>query len=123
MKTAIYIGFLIILGGILQYFFPWWTLPLAAALLALGFRINPGRAFLAGFLGAVLLWGGYALYINILNEGILATRMGNLFGGMGPGMMVLLTALFGGLFSGLGAWTGSLARQAFFSSDKLASQA
>ena len=123
MKTASYIGALIILGGILQYFFPWWTLPLAAALLALGFRINPGRAFLAGFLGAVLLWGGYALYINILNEGILATRMGNLFGGMGPGMMVLLTALFGGLFGGLGAWTGSLARQAFFSSDKLASQA
>ena len=40
-----------------------------------------------------------------------------------PGLMVLLTALFGGLFSGMGAWTGSLVRQAFLSSDKLASRA
>ena len=122
MKITIYILLLILIGGILQNFLPWWALPLAAFLLALGFRLQPWQAFLAGFLGAALLWGGYAAYLNVLNEGILAARMGGLFGGLGPNAMVVLTAFFGGLFGGLGAWTGSLARQAFFSSDKLAPQ-
>lgn len=123
MKITTYLLLLIFFGAILQYFLPWWSLPLAAFLLALGFRLLPRQAFLAGFLGAALLWGGYATYLHILNEGILAARMGALFGGLGPNVMVVLTALFGGLFGGLGAWTGSLARQAFFSSDKLASRA
>ena len=123
MKIIVYILALIFLGGLLQHYLPWWTLPLAAFLLAPGFRFSPGEAFLAGFLGAALLWGGNAAYFNALNDGILAARMGGLFGGLGPDMMVLLTAFFGGLFGGLGAWTGSLARQAFFSSDKLATKA
>lgn len=123
MKTAIYILSLIAFGAILQYFLPWWSLPLLAFLLALGFHLKPAQAFLAGFLGAALMWGGYAGYLNVLNDSILAARMGGLFGGLGPGMMVLLTACFGGLFGGLGAWTGSLARQTFFSSDKVATRA
>lgn len=123
MKITAYILALILLGTLLQYFLPWWSLPVAAFLLALWFPLLPGRAFMAGFLGAALVWGAYAGYISSLNDGILATRMGGLFGGMGPLMMVLATAVFGGLFGGLGAWAGSLARQAFFSSDKLAARA
>lgn len=123
MKTLTYTLSLIVLGTVLQYFLPWWSLPFAAFVLALGFRLSPGQALGAGFLGAALLWGGYAAYINVLNEGILAARMGGLFGGLGTGMMVLLTATLGGLFGALGAWTGSLAKQAFFSSDKFAGRA
>lgn len=123
MKSTYYILSLLLLGAILQYFFPWWTMPLAAALLAVAFRLLPGQAFLAALLGAALLWGGYAAYLNALNEGILAARMGGLFGGLGAGMMVALTALFGGLFGALGGWVGSLANQALFSSDKLAAKA
>lgn len=123
MKTPIYILSLILAGAILQYFFPWWAMPLAAALLALAFRLPPGQAFLAGFLGASLLWGAYAFYLNALNDGILAARMGGLFGGLSAGLMAVLTAVFGGLFGALGAWVGSLAKQAFFSSEKFAAKA
>lgn len=120
MKIFLYSVLLLLLSGLLQVFLPWWILPVAAFLLALGIRLLPGQAFLAGFLGAALLWGGYAGYFNTMNDGILAARMGGLFGGLSAGLMVLLTAFFGGLFGGLGAWTGSLARQAFLSSDNLA---
>lgn len=122
MKTALHISALILLGGALQLYFPWWSLAVAAFLLALWFPFAPREAFLAAFLGAALLWGGYAGYINVLNDGILAGKMGELFGVSGAWTTVLLSALFGGLFGGLGAWTGSLAKQAFFSSEKVAAE-
>ncbi len=122
MKTALYILSLILLGGALQLFLPWWSLAVAAFLLALWFPFSPREAFLAAFLGAALLWGGYAGYLNMLNDGILAGKMGELFGVSGAWTMVLTAGLFGGLFGGLGAWTASLARQAFVSSDKIGAE-
>ncbi|MCB0569438.1 MAG: hypothetical protein KDC66_06740 [Phaeodactylibacter sp.] len=110
MKTVLYIIAFILAGAGLQMLLPWWSMPLAAAVLALGFNLKAWPAFLGGFLGAALLWGGYAAYINLLNEGIMAGRIGNLFGGLSATMAVLLTAIFGGLFGGLGGLVGSLAR-------------
>ena len=87
MKTTLFIIALILMGAGIQMVLPWWMLPVAAAVLALGFNLKPGAAFLGGFLGAALLWGGYAAYVNILNEGLMAGRMGSLFGGLSAPMM------------------------------------
>ncbi len=120
MKAILFTLLLLVFGALLQLYFPWWGMPLAAGLLALFFDFLPPRAFIWGFLGAALLWGGYAGYLNLMNEGILAGRIGGLFGGLPAVLMVMLTALLGGLFGGLGAMTGSLAKGAFSSPNKLA---
>lgn len=89
----------------------WWSLPVLAALIALIFRMRPHTALLGGFLGGLLLWGGYAAILNAQNDGIMSARIGELFGGISGILLVLITGIFGGLFSALGAWTGSLARR------------
>jgi hypothetical protein len=110
MKNLLYIIALILFGMGLQLMLPWWIMPIAAAVLALGFNLKAWPAFWGGFLAAALLWGGYAAYINWLNDGIMAGRMGQLLGGLSAPLMVVVTAAFGGLFSGLGGLLGSLGR-------------
>lgn len=97
-------------GAVGQGLLAWWSLPVLAALIALIFRMRPRPALLGGFLGGLLLWGGYAAILNAQNEGIMSGRIGELFGGLSGMLLVLFTGLFGGIFASLGAWTGSLAR-------------
>lgn len=111
MKSILFLLSIIIVGFIGQQLLPWWSIALIAALLSFAFNIRVGMSFLAGFLAVALLWGGYAGYLNTMNEGILAARMGALFGGINGIILVLITGLLGGILGGLGALTGSLGRQ------------
>ena len=67
-------------------------------------------SFLAAFLAVALLWGSYALYLSGADTG-LQDRFGALLG-VGGTLLPVVTAAFGGLLAGLGAWTGTLGRQA-----------
>lgn len=98
-------------GAVGQALLAWWSLPVLAALIALLFRLRPRPALLGGFLGGLLLWGGYAAILNAQNDGILSAKIGVLFGGLGGPLLVLVTGLLGAVFAALGAWTGSLARR------------
>ncbi|MBL7790967.1 MAG: hypothetical protein JNK77_01490 [Saprospiraceae bacterium] len=101
----------ILLGLLLQLVLPWWGIALAGAIAgAIGTR-NLLSAFLAGLLGAALLWGGYAAYLNDLNQGLLAEKMGILLKGVGANGMLILTAIVGGIYGGLGALLGCWARR------------
>ncbi|MEN0002633.1 MAG: hypothetical protein AAF798_00770 [Bacteroidota bacterium] len=111
MRFILFVLLLAVVSGALHFFLPflpWWSVALFAALLSLFVKLSPALAFVAGFLGAALLWGGYAYYLDFLNEGILSARMGILFGGIPGSALPLVTAVFGGLVAGLGALTGSL---------------
>jgi hypothetical protein len=111
MRFALYALLLALVAGLLHYllpFVPWWTTALVALLLSLFIKNKPTTAFFAGFVGALLLWGGLAFYLSTQNDGILAARMGNLLGGL-PGMSLpVVTGLLGGILGGLGGLTGSL---------------
>jgi hypothetical protein len=110
MKQIISIALAVFLGGaVVQSLLPWWSLPVFTALLGLWFKVGPMRALLGGLLGGALLWGGYAAVLNAQNDGLLSERIGLLLGGVSGLVLILLTAFIGGLFAGLGAWTGSLA--------------
>ncbi len=103
MRNLLLVISLIIVGAILHQFLPWWSIWCAGLLV--GFLIPKEgaiRAFAIGILGGTLLWGGYAYWLNMQNEGLMASRIGELFGGLSPLTLLLLTALFGGLFGGLG---------------------
>ena len=72
---------------------------------------RPGKAFLAGFLGLFLLWGCVALWLDIRNKGVLSGRIGELLGlGNNSMLLILVTALLGGLVAGFAALSGSYLR-------------
>jgi len=65
---------------------------------------NGYLAFLAGFLGAGLLWLGMALFIDIATHSILTQKVNQLL----PVNAFLMTVLISGLVGGFAALTGSL---------------
>ena len=67
-----------------------------------------------GTLAFSLLWGMQAYNLSAMNMDLLATKMGELFGGFKPIQLVYATSLMGGLLGGFGAMTGSSFRQIFF---------
>ena len=109
-KYLLYFILILVLAAIIQLFLPWWSMPLLAIVLAYTLKVKPTIAFLGGFLAAIFLWGGYALYINIANDGIMSDRIGQLFGGLSGNTMVVISAVFGGLFTGLAGLVGSQCR-------------
>ena len=108
MRNILFFLGLLILGFILQLFLPWWILAPAAALLAWLLRLTPQMAFLASLAAGILLWGGYAWY---LDNGILSARLAGMMGGLPSFFIFLLTSLVGGLVAAMGGVTGSLGRQ------------
>ncbi|MCG8330306.1 MAG: hypothetical protein MI974_21590 [Chitinophagales bacterium] len=110
MKHLLYFILVLALAAIIQLFLPWWSMPLLAIILAYILKVKPAAAFLGGFLAAIFLWGGYAFYLNMANESIMANRIGQLFGGLGGNTMVIIAAVFGGLFTGLAGLVGSQCR-------------
>ncbi len=113
MKYFSGIAGIIVLGFVLQSFLPWWSIAVAAGIVGVFLKLNNVQSYLVGFLGVFLLWGVYAAFINSANQGILADKIGALFGGFGAFQMVLITALFGGIIGGFGTLTGRLGRKLF----------
>lgn len=110
MKYLLGIIGIIVLGFVTQSFFAWWTIALVAALVGAWMKLNNFQSYLVGFLGVFLLWGAYAAFLNSGNEGILAGKIGAMFGGLGAVQMVLVTAILGGIIGGFAALTGRLFR-------------
>lgn len=105
----------IILTAILSYAFgiylPWWSIALAAFAVAVLIPQQPGKSFLTGFIALFLFWLVLAFYIDIKNEHILSVKVAELIFKMQSSMLILLvTAIVGGLVGGFAALTGSYLR-------------
>ena len=111
MKFLISVILTALLGYGLGLYLPWWSIVAAAFTVALFMTQRPGLAFLSGFLGAALLWGVMAGWISSSNQGLLAQKMAALILKKDqPVLLMLLTALTGGLPAGMAAWCASLLR-------------
>lgn len=110
MRTILQILLILLLARLLSFFLPWWSLAPAAFIIGLLLARKSGGAFLAGFLGIFLLWGAYAYLYNLENDGLLAGKMGELLGGLSPLLMILVTAVLGGLLGGLASLSGFWAK-------------
>lgn len=113
MKFFIYSLVIALLGYFLAGFTPWWSITLVAGVIGAIAGLSGIRAFFMGFLGAALLWGMLAFMLNSQNDGILASRVGQLFGGSSPITLILITTILGGFIGGMGALTGQLAGALF----------
>lgn len=89
-------------------FFPWWTIAVAAFLVAALIHQQPGKAWLAAFLGLFILWTVLATWKDNSNEGILSKRIAELFPlGGSSFMLIIVTGLIGALVAGFAALSGS----------------
>jgi hypothetical protein len=104
---------ILIIAFLAQLFLHWWIIaPLCFGLAAL-LGSTSGRAFGAGFLGIGLGWLLMAGWLNFNSASILSHRVAQLLplGGQGW-VLVLVTAVLGGLVGGVAALAGCWARQA-----------
>lgn len=104
---------ILVLAAVAQLFLPWWVITPLCLLLAAWRGPSGGRAFLAGFLGIGLGWLLLAGWLHIQNDGLLSHRVAQLLplGGQGW-LLVVLTAVVGGLVGGLAALAGAWLRRA-----------
>ncbi|MCU0347427.1 MAG: hypothetical protein MUC59_10815 [Saprospiraceae bacterium] len=118
-KFGIQALIILILGSIAQYFLPFWSIAVVAALVGFFFKYeNSAASFAAGTAAVTLLWSSYAGFLTSANASQLANQIGNLFQ-VGPGYLVPATGLIGGLLGGFGAQTGTLLRKIFEKDDSV----
>jgi hypothetical protein len=93
-------------------FFPWWSIAVAAFVVAALIPQKPFKAFLTGFIALFLLWGGLSFWMSNNNDHILAHKISQLILKMdNPILLILATALIGALVAGLAALAGSYLRK------------
>ncbi|MFM2360494.1 MAG: hypothetical protein RLY16_2487 [Bacteroidota bacterium] len=91
----------------------WWSIAICAALVAVVIPQKPILSFAAGFLSLFLTWGGLAYFISSNNDHLLAHKVSLLIlKADNPMLLILATALIGGLVAGLAALAGSFIRPA-----------
>jgi hypothetical protein len=93
-------------------FLEWWSIALVAFLVGLLLPQSNGRSFLSGFLGIFLLWGLLSVWIDVKNNSILSEKIAQLFKLGGSSLLlILVTALVGGLVGGFAQLSGSSLRR------------
>ena len=93
-------------------FLPWWMTAVIAFIVVIFIPQKPGLAFLSGFLAVSLLWGIMSLMISLANEHVLAHRVSLLILKMdNPVLLIVATALTGGLVAGFAALAASFSRR------------
>lgn len=114
MKFLVSLVLTAILSYALSLFLPWWSIAIAAFLVAIFIYQKGWASFLSGFISLFLLWGTLSFIISTYNNDVLAHRVSVLFLKTdNPLLLILVTALIGAVVAGLSALTGSLARRAF----------
>lgn len=90
----------------------WWSIAIAAFIVALVIPQHPGKAFTAAFVALFVLWGALSYWISSNNEHLLAHKVSLLiFKADSPYLLIFATALIGALVAGLAALSGSLLRK------------
>lgn len=95
------------LAYILQHVFPWWIIAVSGFLINFIVYSKGASSFLSGFLGVGLLWYFTAWITNVNYGTVLSDRIAQIFYLPGPGWLILVTAVIGGLVGGFGGLTGS----------------
>ena len=109
LTTIVLIG---LLSFILSLYLPWWSIAIAAFGIELVLNLRPAKAFLAAFCGLFLLWGSLSWWIDTENHSILSKKIAILLPlGGSVFLLILMTALIGGLVAGLAALSASFLRK------------
>lgn len=114
---------ILVISLILQFFLPWWIIaPVAFG--AAFWKAETGRhAFGTGFLSIFVLWVVTGLFQSIPNQHILANRVGAMLKlpetSLNWLLVLIITAIIGGLVGGVAAMAGRHLREAVISSERV----
>ena len=108
MKFGLQLLAILLLASVLELFLPWWSIAIAA--FTCGFFLKSKANFLAGFLGIGLLWFATAWVMDLNAATPLAEKVSQILMINSKWLLLLVTALVGGLVGGLASLTGSLLR-------------
>lgn len=112
MKFIVSILLIALLSFAAGLYLGWWSLALAAFIVAALIPQKPWKAYLSGFLGLLLLWGGLATMIDIKNQHILSQKLAQVLPlGGSYFLLILITALVAAIVAGFAALTGSYVRK------------
>src|SRR6478609_1176548 len=115
MKFIVVILLTALLGYAAPLYFSWWSFAVTSFIIALLVHQKAWLAFVAAFLGLFLLWGVMAMLIDTANNHLFSQKIATLLPLQGSSfLLILITALTGGLVSGFAALSGSLARKPFY---------
>lgn len=96
---------------LLSFILPWWSLAFPAVILGAILGKSGVHSFVYGALGIGGWWLIHTLYIHIANDGILTTRIAELFSLPYPWLVIVATVFIGGLAGGLSTLTGYLLKK------------
>jgi hypothetical protein len=112
---------IVVLGGILSYFLPWWVVAPVIFGLSWWKGKTAKEASLVGIAALISLWVGYALFLQTSSDINIADKVGAIFGGeTGPLSKMPKTALIFTVMTiictalgGLAGSAGVMAREFF----------
>lgn len=89
-------------------YLPWWSIAIAAFIVAALIPQSAVKSFLAGFTALFLLWGALSFWVSNNNEHLLAHKVSMVLLKMdNPWVLIFATAIIGALVAGFGALSGS----------------
>ena len=97
MKVLFAFILILILGLIAHLFLPWWVIAIVCFLIGLAFIYKTKHALFIGFFAVFTLWGIRAFVSSYQNDFVLINRMSELLPIHNTWLIILLTALLGGL--------------------------
>ncbi len=112
MKFASSLLLIALLSFAACLYLEWWSIAIVAFMVAALIPQSPGKSFLTGFLAIFLLWGVLSFWISNANDHILAYKVSLLILKIdNPYLLMLITALIGGIVGGLAAITASFVKK------------
>ena len=112
MKFIVSVILIILLSFVACLYFPWWSIAVVAFIVTAIIPQGGLMSLVTGFCALFVLWGGLSFWISYNNDHILAHKMSLLIINTdNPYLLMLVSALIGGLTAGFAALAGCYLRK------------
>ena len=105
MKLIFKIFLIAFIGYFADVYFMFWGLATVAFIVNVIIKSKPFPSFLAGFIGAGLLWLSFAFYIDYKTNSIMSDKIAAIFQTSGDNLLLII-GLLGALIGGVAGYAG-----------------
>jgi uncharacterized membrane protein len=90
---------------------PWWVIAVVSFFVGAIIKMHGFKSFVCGFTGIFLLWFITAFIIDYKTDSILTVKIAAVFGLSSSFLIILITAIIGGIVGGFATLSGSTFRK------------